>query len=34
MSFAAVEKVAGVPVVLRPRSEAPGVSVGDRKSVV
>jgi len=28
MSFAAVEKVAGVPVVLRPRSEAPGVSVG------
>ena len=28
MSFASIEKVAGVPIVLRPRAEAPGVSVG------
>lgn len=28
MSYASVEKVAGVPVVLRPRDEAPGVAVG------
>ena len=28
MPYASVEKVAGVPVVLRPREEAPGVSVG------
>ena len=25
MSFASIEKVAGVPIVLRPRAEAPGV---------
>ena len=28
MSYATVETIAGVPVVLRPRDEAPGVAAG------